>query len=87
MLFFQDCPFAVLVDEFAIKPFLEVLASRLDVDWVFLVTNDQDNFARMSERLPEHIPTTQRIHLWRNYVDNFLVNVDRDSYGTLGETR
>ena len=77
ILFFTDCPFAMLVEESAIKLFLARLAERPEVDWVFIVTNDQDSFARMCEWLPEHIPASQRIHLWRNYVDNFLINVDR----------
>lgn len=81
MLFFKDCPFAVLVDESAIKPFLARLEERPDVAWAFLVTNDQDSFSRMCEWLPEHISATQRIHLWRNYVDNFLINVDTVSAG------
>lgn len=81
MLFFKDCAFAVLVDESAIKPFLARLEVRPDVDWAFLITNDQDSFSRMCEWLPEHIPATQRVHLWRNYVDNFLINVDHGSAG------
>ncbi|MBX3331113.1 MAG: site-specific DNA-methyltransferase [Nitrospira sp.] len=81
MLFFKDCPFAVLVDESAIKPFLARLEERPDVDWAFLVTNDQDSFSRMCEWLPERIPAAQRIHLWRNYVDNFLINVVHPSTG------
>jgi adenine-specific DNA-methyltransferase len=77
MLFYKDCPFAMLVDENALKTFLAKLEERTDIDWAFLVTNDQDSFSRMCEWLPDHIPATQRIHLWRNYVDNFLINVDR----------
>jgi adenine-specific DNA-methyltransferase len=75
MLFFKDCPFAILVEESAIKPFLANLEKRPDIEWVFLVTNDQDSFSQMFGWMPEHIPATQRIHLWRNYVDNFLINV------------
>lgn len=81
MLFFKDCPLAVLVDESAIQPFLARLKDRPDVDWAFLVTNDQDSFSRMCEWLPEHIPAMQRVHLWRSYVDNFLINVDHASAG------
>lgn len=81
MLFFKDCPFGVLVEESAIKPFLAKLEERPDVDWAFLVTNDQDSFSRMCEWLPDHIPAAQRVHLWRNYVDNFLINVDHASAG------
>ena len=77
MLFFKDSPFAVLVEESAMKIFLARLEVRMDIDWVFIVTNDQDSFSRMCEWLPEHIPPMQRVHLWRNYVDNFLINVDR----------
>jgi hypothetical protein len=77
MLFFKDSPFAMLIEESAIKSFLSKLEERPDIDWVFLVTNDQDSFSKMYEWLPEHVPATQRIHLWRNYVDNFLINVDR----------
>jgi adenine-specific DNA-methyltransferase len=76
MLFFRDCPFAILTEQSAVKSFLAKLGERLDIDWVFIVTNDQDSFSRMCEWLPEHIPVDQRIHLWRNYVDNFLINVD-----------
>jgi adenine-specific DNA-methyltransferase len=76
MLFFDDCPFSVLVDESRFKSFVAKLAKRHDIEWVFLVSNDQDTFARMSDRLPEHIPTEQRVHLWRNYLDNFVINTE-----------
>jgi adenine-specific DNA-methyltransferase len=81
-LFFRDCPFAVLIEESAIQSFLAKLEQRRDIDWVFLVTNDQDSFSRMCEWLPDHVPSMQRIHLWRNYLDNFLINVER----VVGET-
>jgi hypothetical protein len=81
MLFFNDCPFAVLIDESAIRPFLAKLEQRPDIDWAFLVANDQDSFSRMYEWLPEHVPAAQRIHLWRNYIDNFLINVDHGFAG------
>ena len=79
MLFPRDCSFTVLVQEYAFKSFLDELEKRPNIDWVFLITNDQDGFSRMAQRLPEHIPTNQRVHLWRNYLDNFLINVDRDA--------
>jgi adenine-specific DNA-methyltransferase len=78
MLFFKDCPFAILVEESAIKLFLAKLEEREDIDWVFIVTNDQDSFSRICEWMPEHIPATQQVHLWRNYTDNFLINVERN---------
>ena len=49
MLFFKDCPFSVLVEESAIHSFLTKLDERPDVEWVFVVTNDQDNFSRLCE--------------------------------------
>lgn len=79
MLFPKDCPFAILVQEYAFKSFLVELKKRKQIDWAFLITNDQGSFARMAQRLPEHIPATQRVHLWRNYLDNFVINVDRDA--------
>jgi hypothetical protein len=79
MLFFKDCPFAVLLDESVINLFLAQLELRPNVDWAFLVTNDQESFSRMCEWMPQHIPPMQRIHLWRNYVDNFLINADHAS--------
>lgn len=77
MLFFPDCPFAVLIEETAVKPFLAELESRPEIDWVFIVSNDQDSFSQICEWLPERIPSRQRIHLWRSYVDNFLINADQ----------
>jgi adenine-specific DNA-methyltransferase len=74
MLFFEECRFAILAQESAFKQFATKLAQHPDVQWVFLVTNDQDSFARMSERLPDRIE--KRIHIWRNYLDNFVINVD-----------
>lgn len=82
MLLFKNCPFAVLVEESTIKPFLAKLEERPDVDWAFIVTNDQDSFSRMCEWLPERIPAGQRVHLWRNYVDNFLINVVHPNGGS-----
>jgi len=81
MFLFKDCPFAILVEESAVKLFLNKLTERSDIDWVFVVAHDQDSFSRICEWLPEHIPAAQRVHLWRNYVDNFLINVDRSTGG------
>jgi adenine-specific DNA-methyltransferase len=78
MLFFKDSPFAVLVEQDSVHSFLTKLKARPDIDWVFIVTDDQESFSRMSEWMPDHIPATQCIHLWRNYLDNFLINVERN---------
>jgi len=46
MLFSQELPFRRVVERKCISPFLTKLDERPDVDWAFIVTNDQDSFSR-----------------------------------------
>ena len=77
MLLPARSPFAVLVQGYAVRRFIDRVAQRTDIEWIFLVTNSDETFARLSSRMPMHVPVNQRVHLYRNYLENFVINVAR----------
>ena len=67
-----DAPYAVLFDEDHFKEFLLALCGREDVTHVWLVTDSEGAFARMSVRVPGN---RQLGMLYRDYLRNFAVGV------------
>lgn len=65
---------ALLIKSGQFNGFVRALRSRPEIEWAFLVTASDDEFAEMSVLLPAQIPMRQRIHLYRRYIDNFLIN-------------
>lgn len=63
-------PFAVLVDETRFADFAEELEGRDDLTHAFLVTDSEDAFQEMAGRLT--VPTI--IQLYRDYLENFVIN-------------
>lgn len=67
--------FALLVNEAKFRTFYKALGKRPEVRWVFLVTDSDEAFQQMSAMLPEVIPQTQRRQLFRDYLNNFSINL------------
>ena len=63
--------FAVLLDEARFRDFLPLARSRGDITHVFLVTDSEDAFQEMAAELP---PGPQPVQLYRDYLENFLIN-------------
>ena len=76
-----DNPFAVLLDEGSLKALLAALANRSGLRCVFIVTDSGDAFkemaAEVTEALGPNSPTLTTVQLYRDYLENFLINTDR----------
>lgn len=73
-LFPEGSTFAVLLREAAFPEFNDKLAKAQGVEWVFIITDSREAFVEISEQLATHISPRQRVHLYRNYIDNFQIN-------------
>lgn len=67
----KQSPFAVLIREKEFPAFRKQLAGRDDIEWVFLVTDSDDNFAAMRRALGRKYECRQ---LYKSYLDNFRIN-------------
>lgn len=67
--------FALLADEAMFRGFNQQLAAVPEIGWVFLVCDSDDGFQQLSASLPDHIPQRNRIHLHRDYLTNFRINL------------
>lgn len=67
----KQSPFAVLIREKEFPAFRKKLAERDDIEWVFLVTDSDDNFAAMRRALGRKYECRQ---LYKSYLDNFRIN-------------
>lgn len=67
----KKSPFAVLVQEKQFRAFREKLKERKDIEWVFLVTDSEENFATMRRVLGRKIECVQ---LYKSYLENFRLN-------------
>ena len=70
----MDCPFAVLIDPDHFADFRRRLQSRPDVTHVWIVTDDEQAFARMRSEIPGAIRVGM---LYREYLRSFAINTDR----------
>jgi adenine-specific DNA-methyltransferase len=71
----NQSPFGILLDADAFHSFSEALAHRPDIKHVWLVTDDEQAFARMRS----HLKRRSRIAmLYRDYLRNFIINTDRN---------
>jgi adenine-specific DNA-methyltransferase len=82
-------PFAVLLDEGSLKALLGVLAGRARLRCLFIVTDSEDAFKELSAEamgtLRSDSPDLSTVQLYRDYLENFLINRDRiDAVGTGG---
>lgn len=67
----KHSPFAVLIKEKEFVAFREKLASRKDIEWVFLITDSEENFGIMRRRLGRKYECVQ---LYKSYLENFRLN-------------
>jgi len=74
-------PFAVLLEESSLNGLLAALADRVELRCVYLVTDSEDAFKEMSAdvvgALRSGSPELTTVQLYRDYLDNFLINTDR----------
>ena len=64
-------PFAVLIQEKEFRAFREKLGQRKDIEWVFLITDSEENFGLMRQRLGR---TYECVQLYKSYLENFRLN-------------
>ena len=74
MLIPEGSNFAVLIDERYFGAFLRELDAHSNVEHVYLVTNSEDAYREMSERIS--VPHVTQ--LYRDYIDNFVINSRRN---------
>ena len=67
----QHSPFAVLIQEKHFRGFREKLAERKDIEWVFLITDSEENFGQMRRTLGRKFECVQ---LYKSYLENFRIN-------------
>lgn len=73
MLILPENRFAVLTDEKAFSEFLESVNKHDDIRKVYLVTDSDSMYCEMSRCFPKR----QTCQLYRDYLDNFRINVTR----------
>jgi adenine-specific DNA-methyltransferase len=67
----KQAPFAVLIKEKEFRAFREALAERKDIEWIFIVTDSEENFGMMRRTLGRKFHCVQ---LYKNYLENFRIN-------------
>jgi adenine-specific DNA-methyltransferase len=67
----KHSPFAVLIKEKEFRAFRERVSVRKDIEWVFLVTDSEENFALMRRALGNKVQCAQ---LYKSYLENFRLN-------------
>jgi len=70
-----DCPFAILLDVDKFSLFTKALAEREDIVYVWIVTDDEQAFARMRSRLSRKVRVAM---LYREYLRSFVINAERN---------
>jgi adenine-specific DNA-methyltransferase len=71
----KNSAFAVLIKESRFEEFKHALEDRPDITHVFLVTDSEEAFREMSEDISK--AGRQTIMLYKNYLDNFRINIER----------
>ncbi len=64
--------YAVLLEESAFATFRKALKERLDIAYVFLVTDSEEAYRDMCGELPKGIKAKM---LYKSYLDNFRINI------------
>jgi len=67
----KNSHFAVLIREKEFRAFRGTLTERRDIEWVFLVTDSEENFALMRRTLGRKYECVQ---LYKSYLENFRLN-------------
>lgn len=69
----KHSPFAVLIKEKEFRGFREKLADRKDIEWIFLITDSEENFGTMRRLLGRKY---QCVQLYKNYLESFRLNTE-----------
>jgi adenine-specific DNA-methyltransferase len=67
----KNSSFAVLIQEKQFRLFRERVAERIDIEWVFLITDSEENFAQMRRILGRKYECVQ---LYKSYLENFRID-------------
>ena len=67
----KHSPYAVLIKEKEFRAFRKKCEEREDIEWVFLVTDSEENFATMRRTLGREYECVQ---LYKSYLENFRLN-------------
>ncbi len=67
----KQAPFGVLIKEKEFRAFREALAERRQIEWIYLVTDSEENFGLMRRTLGRKFHCVQ---LYKNYLENFRIN-------------
>jgi len=67
----KHSPFAVLIKKKEFLEFREKLAQRKNIEWVFLITDSEENFGLMRRTLGRRYECVQ---LYKSYLENFRLN-------------
>ena len=67
----KHSPFAVMIQEKQFRSFRDKLAERKDIEWVFLITDSEENFGQMRRALGRKYECVQ---LYKSYLENFRIN-------------
>jgi adenine-specific DNA-methyltransferase len=67
----KHSPFAVLIQEKQFRAFCAKLVERKDIEWVFLITDSEENFGQMRRALGRKYICLQ---LYKSYLENFRIN-------------
>jgi adenine-specific DNA-methyltransferase len=67
----KQSPFAVLIQEKQFRGFRAKLVERKNIEWVFLITDSEENFAQMRRTLGREYECVQ---LYKSYLENFRIN-------------
>lgn len=67
----KHSPFAVLIQEKQFRAFREKLKECKDIEWVFLITDSEENFGQMRRTLGRKYECVQ---LYKSYLENFRIN-------------
>lgn len=70
-----DAHFALLVETSAATRFRQAIDAHGKVRWAFIITDSAEAFQEIAALLPATIPPTQRVHLYRDYLGNFSINM------------
>jgi adenine-specific DNA-methyltransferase len=67
----KHSPFAVLIKEKEFRAFRKKCEERKDIEWVFIITDSEENFATMRRTLGRKYECVQ---LYKSYLENFRLN-------------
>jgi adenine-specific DNA-methyltransferase len=71
----EQSPFGVLINPDAFHEFTDALTHRRDVTHAWIVTDDEQAFARMRSQIKRRIRVRM---LYNDYLRNFIINTDRN---------